>query len=56
MFEGLSTKDRDPRKSLRVESVPLPELGPGEALVAVMASVHQLQHRLVEHFRAGFHV
>jgi len=38
MFEGLSTKDRDPRKSLRVESVPLPELGPGEALVAVMAS------------------
>ena len=38
MFEGLSTKDRDPRKSLRIESVPLPELGPGEALVAVMAS------------------
>jgi len=24
MFEGLGPKDRDPRKSLRIESVPLP--------------------------------
>ena len=32
------TKDKDPRKSLHVEEVPTPELGPGEALVAVMAS------------------
>lgn len=38
MFEGLTTKEKDPRKSLRVEDVPVPELGPGEALVAVMAS------------------
>ncbi|MEV1294749.1 crotonyl-CoA carboxylase/reductase [Pseudonocardia sp. NPDC049635] len=38
MFEGLPTKEKDPRKSLRVEEVPVPELGPGEALVAVMAS------------------
>ena len=38
MFEGVATKDRDPRKSLRVEDVPTPELGPGEALIAVMAS------------------
>jgi crotonyl-CoA reductase len=38
MFEGLESKDKDPRKSLHVEEVPLPELGPGEALVAVMAS------------------
>ena len=38
MFEGLTTKDKDPRKSLRLEEVPVPELGPGEALVAVMAS------------------
>ena len=37
MFEGLESKDKDPRKSLHVEDVPLPELGPGEALVAVMA-------------------
>ena len=38
MFEGLSTRERDPRKSLHVEEVPTPALGPGEALVAVMAS------------------
>src|SRR5690349_9362707 len=38
MFEGLPTKEKDPRKALHVEEVPTPELGPGEALVAVMAS------------------
>src|SRR6476659_6345167 len=38
MFEGVATRDKDPRKSLHVEEVPLPELGPGEAYVAVMAS------------------
>ena len=38
MFEGLATRDKDPRKSLHVEDVALPELGPGEAFVAVMAS------------------
>ncbi len=38
MFEGLSTRDKDPRKSLHLQEVPTPELGPGEALVAVMAS------------------
>ena len=38
MFEGLESKDKDPRKSLHVDDVPVPELGPGEALVAVMAS------------------
>jgi crotonyl-CoA reductase len=38
MFEGLPTKDKDPRKSLHIEEVPTPELGPGEAIVAVMAS------------------
>ena len=38
MFEGLATRDKDPRRSLHVEDVELPELGPGEALVAVMAS------------------
>ncbi|MEQ3550879.1 crotonyl-CoA carboxylase/reductase [Pseudonocardia nematodicida] len=38
MFDGLPTAEKDPRKSLRVEDVPVPELGPGEALVAVMAS------------------
>ena len=38
MFEGLASRDKDPRKSLHVDDVPLPELGPGEAYVAVMAS------------------
>src|SRR5919112_139327 len=38
MFEGLPTKEKDPRKALHVEEVPTPELGPGEAIVAVMAS------------------
>ena len=38
MFEGLETKEKDPRKSLHLDDVPTPELGPGEALVAVMAS------------------
>jgi crotonyl-CoA reductase len=38
MFDGLESKEKDPRKSLHLDEVPMPELGPGEALVAVMAS------------------
>ena len=38
MFGDLPTKEKDPRKSLHLQSVPTPELGPGEAIVAVMAS------------------
>ena len=38
MFEGLESAEKDPRRSLHVEEVALPELGPGEAYVAVMAS------------------
>jgi crotonyl-CoA reductase len=38
MFEGMPSRDKDPRKSLHVDDVPVPELGPGEALIAVMAS------------------
>jgi len=38
MFAGMDAGDKDPRRSLHVEEVPTPELGPGEALVAVMAS------------------
>jgi crotonyl-CoA reductase len=38
LFEGLETKDKDPRKSLHLQAVPTPEVGPGEALIAVMAS------------------
>ncbi|MDN5790244.1 MAG: crotonyl-CoA carboxylase/reductase [Micrococcales bacterium] len=38
MFEDLPSKEKDPRRSLHIDDVPLPELAPGEALVAVMAS------------------
>ena len=38
MFEGMATADKDPRKSLHVEEVAVPELAPDEAYVAVMAS------------------
>jgi crotonyl-CoA reductase len=38
IFEGLSTRDKDPRQSLHLQEVDTPELGPGEAIVAVMAS------------------
>ena len=34
MFEGVATRDKDPRKSLHVEDVALPELGPAEAITA----------------------
>jgi crotonyl-CoA reductase len=38
MFAGLASREKDPRKSLHLDDVPTPELAPGEALVAVMAS------------------
>jgi crotonyl-CoA reductase len=38
MFEGRVLADKDPRESLHVDDVPVPEVGPNEALVAVMAS------------------
>ena len=38
MFQGMPTKEKDPRKSLHIDEVATPELGPGEAIVAVMAS------------------
>jgi hypothetical protein len=38
LFEGLSSQDKDPRKSVHVAPYPLPPLAPDEAYVAVMAS------------------
>jgi crotonyl-CoA reductase len=38
MFDGMDHTDKDPRKSLHMQEIPTPEVGPGEALVAVMAS------------------
>ena len=38
MFEGLESHQKDPRKSLHVDEVPIPPLGPNEVLIAPMAS------------------
>src|SRR5262245_18592088 len=38
MFDGLAGPDKDPRRSLHLQEVSTPDVGPGEALVAVMAS------------------
>jgi len=38
MWEGVDSWDKDPRQSLHVGELPLPELAPDEAVVAVMAS------------------
>ncbi len=38
MFEGMPSKEKDPRRSIHVDDVPVPALAPGEALIAVMAS------------------
>src|SRR5687768_1704670 len=38
MWEGVESADKDPRKSIHIDQVPIPELAPDEAVVAVMAS------------------
>jgi len=38
MFEGMKFQDKDPRISMHIDEVPVPELVAGEALIAVMAS------------------
>jgi crotonyl-CoA reductase len=38
MFAGMLLADRDPGKAIHVQQVPTPRPGPGEVLVAVMAS------------------
>ncbi len=38
MFEGIPTRDKDPRRSLHLEEIPVPELAPDEVYLAVMAS------------------
>ena len=37
MFEGISSWDKDPRKSLHVGDVETPSLAPDEVYIAVMA-------------------
>ena len=38
MFSGMASRDKDPRKSLHIGEVSLPELAPDEVVIAVMAS------------------
>ena len=38
MFDGIPVADRDPAKALHLAEVPTPQPGPGEVLVATMAS------------------
>jgi len=38
MFSGVASADKDPRQSLKIKEVPVPEIAPDECLVAVMAS------------------
>ena len=38
MWEGVESADKDPRKSLHIGDIPLPEIAPDEAVIAVMAS------------------
>ncbi len=38
MFEGVPSPDKDPRKSIHIDDVELPELAPDEVFIAVMAS------------------
>jgi len=38
VFEGVASRDKDPRKTLHVDEVPLPELAPDEVYLVVMAS------------------
>ena len=33
MFAGMETWDKDPRRSIKIDDVPIPELAPGEALL-----------------------
>ena len=45
MFEGLASADKDPRKSLHLDEVPTPELGPGRGPGRRDGVGDQLQHR-----------
>src|SRR5438874_10537588 len=38
LFAGMLSQEKNPRKSIHIDEVPIPELAPDEAVVAVMAS------------------
>ena len=53
MFAGLESSDKDPRKSLHVQEVPVPELAPDEAVHRRHGQLDQLQHRVDVDLRAA---
>ena len=56
MFAGVASEDKDPRKSIHVEEVPLPELAPDEARGRGDGVVDQLQHGVDVDLRAAAHL
>ena len=38
MFAGMASEDKDPRQSVHIQDVALPEIAPDEAVIAVMAT------------------
>ena len=52
MFEGLTTRDKDPRKSLHVEDVPAARARPGRGARRRDGQLGQLQHRVDVDLRA----
>src|SRR2546423_13665802 len=42
LFAGLLSEEKDPKKSIHIDQVPIPELAPDEAVVAVVASAINL--------------
>ena len=53
MWEGVESADKDPRKSLHVGEVPLPELAPDEVDRRRDGQLHQLQHGVDLDLRAA---
>ena len=56
MFEGLTAKEKDPRKSLHVDDVAAARARPGRGARGRDGQRHQLQHRVDLDLRAGLHL
>ena len=50
MFEGLASEDKDPRESLHIGEVAMPELAPRRGVHRRHGLIDQLQHGVDIHF------